>query len=161
MWINGGGIIRKTRPEAKEITPSVHRTPSLQGFPFHAPMFRHYREAFIRLFYPAACEVCHTNLDLEEKILCQHCAGDLDSLAWPMEKAMADERFEHLDHIWTVLWFTGQRVAARGQVRTQRLSSQDLPKTRRQTCAGRHLRFLVRCHLAYTDRSHETHEKTF
>ncbi|MDD5226819.1 MAG: phosphoribosyltransferase family protein [Candidatus Omnitrophica bacterium] len=65
-------------------------------------MFRHYREAFIRLFYPAACEVCRINLDLEEKILCQQCAGSLDSLAWPMEKAMAEERFEHLDHVWTV-----------------------------------------------------------
>jgi ComF family protein len=65
-------------------------------------MFRHYREAFIRLFYPAACEVCRVTLDLEEKILCRRCAGDLDSLAWPMEKAMADERFEHLDHVWTV-----------------------------------------------------------
>ena len=65
-------------------------------------MFRHYREAFIRLFYPAACEVCHANLDLEEKILCQHCAENLDALAWPMEKALVDERFEHLDHVWTV-----------------------------------------------------------
>lgn len=65
-------------------------------------MFRHYREAFIRLFYPAACEVCHVNLDLEEKILCRNCAEKLDSLAWPMEKTMVDERFEHLDHVWTV-----------------------------------------------------------
>ncbi len=65
-------------------------------------MFRHYKEAFIRLFYPAACEVCHAMLDLEERILCQHCAEDLDTLAWPMEEALVDERFEHLDHVWTV-----------------------------------------------------------
>jgi ComF family protein len=65
-------------------------------------MFRHYREAFIRLFYPSACEVCRADLDLEEKILCQHCAGNLDSLAWPMEKTLVGERFEHLDHAWTV-----------------------------------------------------------
>lgn len=65
-------------------------------------MFRHYLEAFIRLFYPAACEVCHAGLGLEEKILCRQCAGDLEALAWPMEEALVDERFEHLDHVWTV-----------------------------------------------------------
>ncbi|MFH0985805.1 MAG: phosphoribosyltransferase family protein, partial [Candidatus Omnitrophota bacterium] len=57
---------------------------------------------FIRLFYPAACEVCRAHLDFEENILCRQCAENLDSLAWPMEKAMVDERFEHLDHVWTV-----------------------------------------------------------
>ena len=65
-------------------------------------MFHHYKEAFIRLFYPASCEVCRVTLALEEKILCQHCAGDLDALAWPMDKALVEERFEHLDHAWTV-----------------------------------------------------------
>lgn len=65
-------------------------------------MFRHYQEAFIRLFYPAACEVCHTALDLEEKILCRPCTEALDALGWPMEEALVDERFEHLDHVWTV-----------------------------------------------------------
>jgi ComF family protein len=65
-------------------------------------MFSHYKEAFIRLFYPATCEVCRADLDLEEKILCPHCAAGLDALAWPMEKALVDERFEHLDHVWTV-----------------------------------------------------------
>ena len=65
-------------------------------------MFHHYKEAFIRLFYPAACEVCHANLDLEEKILCRSCAGDLDALAWPLEATLANESFEHLDHVWTV-----------------------------------------------------------
>jgi ComF family protein len=65
-------------------------------------MFRHYQEAFIRLFYPATCEVCHAPLDLEEKILCLACAENLDAIAWPMESALVDERFEHLDHVWTV-----------------------------------------------------------
>ncbi len=65
-------------------------------------MFRHYREAFIRLFYPASCEVCRKDLDLEEKILCEGCARDLDALAWPMEDALVDDRFEYLDHVWTV-----------------------------------------------------------
>ena len=65
-------------------------------------MFRHYKEAFIRLFYPAACEVCHVMLDLDETILCSSCARDLDAIAWPMEEALVDERFEHLDHAWTV-----------------------------------------------------------
>ena len=41
-------------------------------------------------------------LDLEENILCQDCASDLDGLAWPMEKALVDEHFEHLDHVWAV-----------------------------------------------------------
>jgi ComF family protein len=61
-----------------------------------------YKEAFIRLFYPAACEVCHVTLDLEERILCHSCAGDLDATVWPMENALVDERFAHLDHVWTV-----------------------------------------------------------
>ena len=65
-------------------------------------MLRHYREAFIRLFYPAACEVCHAPLDLEEKILCQQCTEALDAIVWPMEKALVDERFESLDHVWTI-----------------------------------------------------------
>lgn len=65
-------------------------------------MFGHFCEAFIRLFYPAACEVCHAMLDLEEKILCQRCAEDLDKLAWPMEHVWVDESFEFLDHVWTV-----------------------------------------------------------
>jgi ComF family protein len=65
-------------------------------------MFRHYQEAFIRLFYPAACEVCRAMLDLDEEILCRHCADDLDALAWPMDHALVDERFESLDHVWTV-----------------------------------------------------------
>ncbi|MFA5159159.1 MAG: phosphoribosyltransferase family protein [Candidatus Omnitrophota bacterium] len=65
-------------------------------------MFRHYLEAFIRLFYPTMCEVCHTNLDIEEKILCEHCVGDLDALAWTIEKTLVDDCFEYLDHAWTV-----------------------------------------------------------
>lgn len=65
-------------------------------------MFRHYKEAFIRLFYPAACEVCHASLDLKEKIVCRRCSEDIDALAWPMEEALTGERFEHLDHVWTV-----------------------------------------------------------
>jgi ComF family protein len=65
-------------------------------------MIRHYKEAFFRLFYPALCETCHTMLDLEESTLCQSCASDLNDLAWPMEKALIDEPFEHLDHVWTV-----------------------------------------------------------
>lgn len=65
-------------------------------------MFRCYREAFIRLFYPAMCEVCHIGLTLEEKIICRHCSENLQSIAWPMEKSLVDERFEHLDHAWTV-----------------------------------------------------------
>ncbi len=65
-------------------------------------MPHHYKEALIRLFYPAACEVCHAGLDIEESILCRKCAQNLDALAWPMGKALVDERFEHLDHAWTV-----------------------------------------------------------
>lgn len=65
-------------------------------------MMRLYKEAFIRLFYPAACEVCRTALRLEESVLCRRCAGDLDALAWPMENALVDERFEYLDNVWTV-----------------------------------------------------------
>jgi len=44
-------------------------------------MLCHYREAMIRLFYPARCEVCRAMLELEEQILCGSCAADLDALA--------------------------------------------------------------------------------
>ena len=64
-------------------------------------MFRGYLEAFIRLFFPAACEVCRKTLELEERILCRQCSEDLDTRAWPMEFALVDERFEYLDHVWT------------------------------------------------------------
>ena len=99
----------RPRPPRSKIRPDTHiaRRPDPESplFDFYDrmhPMFRNYREALIRLFYPAACEVCRVNLDLEEKILCRRCAGDLDALACPMEKALVDERFEHLDHAWTV-----------------------------------------------------------
>lgn len=65
-------------------------------------MLKNYREAFIRLFYPAACEVCRTDLALEERILCRKCTEDLQSLAWPMDDTLVDERFEQLDYAWTV-----------------------------------------------------------
>jgi len=65
-------------------------------------MFRLYREALIRLFYPASCEVCHVTLDLEERILCAACTNNLDAIAWPLEETLVDEHFEHLDHVWTV-----------------------------------------------------------
>ena len=64
-------------------------------------MLRDYLEALIRLFYPAACEVCCATLKLEEKILCQPCTGTLDTRAWPMESVLVDERFEYIDHVWT------------------------------------------------------------
>lgn len=41
-------------------------------------------------------------LSLDEDILCRHCAVELDALAWTMEQALVDERFDHLDHVWTV-----------------------------------------------------------
>lgn len=65
-------------------------------------MFDAYKEAFIRLFYPVSCEICHSTLELEERILCSSCAEALDAIAWPLEDALVDERFEHLDHVWTV-----------------------------------------------------------
>lgn len=65
-------------------------------------MFRQYQEALIRLFYPAACEICHAMLHLEENILCRDCAGRLDVLSWPMEETLVEERFEHLDHTWAL-----------------------------------------------------------
>jgi ComF family protein len=65
-------------------------------------MFGYYKEALIRLFYPASCEVCRAGLEIEESILCRKCAWDLDALAWPMDKTLVDEPFEYLDHVWTV-----------------------------------------------------------
>jgi ComF family protein len=65
-------------------------------------MIRHYKEAFLRLFYPATCEVCHAALGLEESILCRDCAARLDALSWPMEETLVEERFEYLDHVWAL-----------------------------------------------------------
>ena len=65
-------------------------------------MLRHYKEAFIRLFYPADCAICHQMLTLEEKILCTNCAQNLNDLVWPLEEAWVEERFESLDHVWAV-----------------------------------------------------------
>jgi len=64
-------------------------------------MLLEYLEALIRLFYPAACEVCKVSLTLEEKILCGTCAQKVESLAWPLEETLVEERFEYLDHVWT------------------------------------------------------------
>ena len=65
-------------------------------------MLRYYQEALIRLFYPAACEICRVSLEIEESILCHKCAENLDALAWPLDKTLVDEPFESLDHVWTV-----------------------------------------------------------
>lgn len=65
-------------------------------------MLCHYQEAFIRLFYPAECALCRKMLTLEESLLCAHCQEELSALAWSFEEAFVDERFEYLDHVWTV-----------------------------------------------------------
>ncbi len=65
-------------------------------------MLRQYKEAFVRLFYPAVCALCPRMLTLEEKILCEDCSRALNSLAWPLEEAWVEERFESLDHVWAV-----------------------------------------------------------
>lgn len=65
-------------------------------------MLRHYKEAFVRLFYPAICALCPRTLTLEEEILCVGCARALSALAWPLEAAWVEERFESLDHVWAV-----------------------------------------------------------
>ncbi|HNX69093.1 MAG TPA: phosphoribosyltransferase family protein [Candidatus Omnitrophota bacterium] len=65
-------------------------------------MTNRYIESFIRLFYPAECEICRKMLPLEENILCATCAEALLALAIPPEETFVDERFEFLDNIWTV-----------------------------------------------------------
>ena len=68
-------------------------------------MLHDYREAFIRLFYPAQCACCNGMLTLQENLLCTDCAQDLSSLAGSFEEALVDEKFEHLDHVWTVFTY--------------------------------------------------------
>lgn len=65
-------------------------------------MLPEYSEALLRLFYPAECEICRKMLTLEEDILCTDCTQNLHTLAWPLEKALIEDRFESLNHVWAV-----------------------------------------------------------
>jgi len=61
-----------------------------------------YKEAFLRLFYPAYCGICNTFLSLEEAIVCRHCYDKLRALRFAPEEAVLDQRFTSLDEGWAL-----------------------------------------------------------
>ncbi len=61
-----------------------------------------YWEAFWRLVYPAACGVCKTLLELEEKGLCRRCESRLKALCFSPEDSILPDRFEALDGGWAL-----------------------------------------------------------
>ncbi|MBU9889549.1 MAG: ComF family protein [Candidatus Omnitrophica bacterium] len=65
-------------------------------------MLRPYAEAFVRIFYPAACALCAKRLELEERSLCFECAQKLNRLAWSPDQTWMSEHFEFLDDAWAV-----------------------------------------------------------
>ncbi len=65
-------------------------------------MFSLYCEAFLRLLYPAHCEVCSKSLELQESYLCASCKETLKELAGPLDEICLDGPFKHLNHVWAL-----------------------------------------------------------
>lgn len=61
-----------------------------------------YREALVRLVYPAHCGACRAFLELEEKGICGPCAERLRALRFSLEDAAVDGNFTQLDSAWTL-----------------------------------------------------------
>ena len=59
-----------------------------------------YREAFIRLFYPAYCSICRIFLEIGESCLCRPCLFRLDSLRFSPGHCSVDLPFRYLDEGW-------------------------------------------------------------
>lgn len=68
-------------------------------FPFQS--VPHYREAFLRLFYPARCGSCRQLLELEEKGICGGCHGDLKNLRLNYEQTSLDHPFKYAGQAWS------------------------------------------------------------
>jgi competence protein ComFC len=62
----------------------------------------YYKEALIRLVYPAYCGVCNTFLELQEDGLCSTCSAKLGSLLFSLEDAAFNPKSEHLDEAWSL-----------------------------------------------------------
>jgi len=59
-----------------------------------------YREAFIRLFFPASCGVCGILLDLTEERTCSACGTRIRKLGYGIPESSFFESWEYLDHAW-------------------------------------------------------------
>lgn len=64
--------------------------------------FRQYREAFMRLLYPARCGACETLLELEETGICTACTESLEKLRFPYSATALDHEFEHVSQAWAL-----------------------------------------------------------
>lgn len=65
-------------------------------------MIAPYREAFLRLIYPACCTLCEGMLEIEESGLCASCRTKMESSAYGLEEACASQDFEFLDSAWAL-----------------------------------------------------------
>jgi ComF family protein len=59
-----------------------------------------YGEAFLRLFYPAACGVCRAPLELNEQGICSTCRGQVERMSYSPDEAVLVDRFESVDEAW-------------------------------------------------------------
>lgn len=64
--------------------------------------FQNYREALLRLIYPAHCGACSLILELEESGLCRHCLSALRRIKLPLEAACLDHAFKHISQSWAL-----------------------------------------------------------
>ena len=63
---------------------------------------RPYREAFLRLIYPASCPLCKGLLEITESGLCASCGTGMQNAAYGFEDACSPQRFEFLDTAWSL-----------------------------------------------------------
>ena len=61
-----------------------------------------YREALLRLIYPAACALCDRMLEITESGLCISCGTEMESSAYGLEEACSSQEFEFLDGAWSL-----------------------------------------------------------
>ena len=74
-------------------------------------MIRHYKEAFIRLFYPPACKVCKAELDLEKRALRLEQAITAD-FGYDAISPIPIDRFKRVKRHFTQAEMLAERLAA-------------------------------------------------
>ncbi len=66
------------------------------------PSIYSYREALLRLVYPASCPLCAILLEITESGLCDPCRKTMRKAAYGFEDACSPQRFEFLDTAWAL-----------------------------------------------------------
>ena len=76
--------------------------------PFLSPQTDLYKEALLRLFYPAECSLCHMLLEISQRHLCPSCTDSLAALELPFQNRLLEESHPFLTQIWSLFPYEAQ-----------------------------------------------------